>query len=100
LILRWLPRALRDRDAQIDYIAERSPRAAIEHGDRIARQIDTLLDHLPPHVHLVGGAVNVRISLETFQCVGYCPHDLLDEAVQWVKAHHAELMEDWKKWHP
>jgi len=57
-------------------------------------------DHLPPHVHLVGGAVNVRISLETFQCVGYCPHDLLDEAVQWVKAHHAELMEDWKKWHP
>jgi len=39
-------------------------------------------DHLPPHVHLVGGAVNVRISLETFQSVGYCPQDLLDEVVR------------------
>jgi hypothetical protein len=57
-------------------------------------------DHLPPHVHLAGGGVNVQINLETFQCVGECPRDLLDEALEWVKAHHRELMEDWKKWHP
>jgi hypothetical protein len=25
---------------------------------------------------------------------------LLNEALQWVKAHHAELMKDWQKWHP
>ncbi|MDR2001228.1 MAG: DUF4160 domain-containing protein [Zoogloeaceae bacterium] len=57
-------------------------------------------DHLPPHVHLTGGAVNVRISLETFAYHGQCPHDLLDEAVAWVKEHRDELMENWKKWHP
>jgi toxin ParE1/3/4 len=45
LILRWLPRAIRDRDAQIDYIAERNPRAAIDQGDRIEEQVSQLLDH-------------------------------------------------------
>jgi toxin ParE1/3/4 len=45
LILRWLPRAIRDRDAQIDYIAARNPRAAIDQGDKIAHQIDQLLAH-------------------------------------------------------
>lgn len=45
MILRWLPRAIRDRDAQIDYIAERNPRAAIDQGDRIEEQVDQLLDH-------------------------------------------------------
>lgn len=57
-------------------------------------------DHLPPHVHLVGGDVNVRISLETFACVGICPRDLCDEAVDWVKANSVSLMKEWKKWHP
>ena len=57
-------------------------------------------DHLPPHVHLVGGDVNVRISLETFACVGSCPRDLCDEAVDWVKANCVSLMKEWKKWHP
>lgn len=57
-------------------------------------------DHLPPHVHLVGGEVNVRISLETLKRVGACPHDLLDEALAWVREHRAELMEQWKLWHP
>jgi len=58
LILRWLPRALRDRDAQIDYIAERSPRAAIEQGDKIAHQIDTLLDH--PKIGRLGRVAGTR----------------------------------------
>ena len=57
-------------------------------------------DHLPPHVHLVGGDVNVRISLETFACVGSCSRDLCDEAVDWVKANSVSLMKEWKKWHP
>ncbi|MFT3822227.1 MAG: DUF4160 domain-containing protein [Rubrivivax sp.] len=57
-------------------------------------------DHLPPHVHLVSGAVNVRISLETLTCVGACPRGVLDEAVAWVREHRAELMEQWKQWHP
>lgn len=38
----WLPRALADRDAQIDYIALESPKAAITQGDRIESQIETL----------------------------------------------------------
>jgi len=51
-------------------------------------------------VHLVGGDVNVRISLETFACVGSCSRDLCDEAVDWVKANSVSLMKEWKKWHP
>jgi hypothetical protein len=57
-------------------------------------------DHLPPHVHLAGGAVNLRISLETFVCAGGAPADLRDEAIAWVKVHRDELMKGWKKWHP
>ena len=38
----WLPRALVDRDAQLDYIALESPKAAVEQGDRIESQIETL----------------------------------------------------------
>lgn len=54
-------------------------------------------DHLPPHVHLVGGSVNVRTRLETLACVGRCPRDVLDEVLAWVREHQAELMEDWQR---
>jgi hypothetical protein len=57
-------------------------------------------DHLPPHVHLTGGDVNFRISLETFRCVGNAPADLQDEVVEWVREHRDELMKEWKRWHP
>ena len=40
----WLPRALEDRNAQVDYIANENPKAALEQGDRIERQIDMLAD--------------------------------------------------------
>ena len=40
----WLRRAITDRDAHIDYIAEDNPRAAIEQGDRIEVQIEQLLE--------------------------------------------------------
>jgi len=45
LILRWLPRAITDRDAQLDYIALDNITAAIDQGDRIADHVNKLLDH-------------------------------------------------------
>ena len=45
LNLSWLPRAIANRDALIDYIAEDSPKAAIEQGDRIEYQLDQLIEH-------------------------------------------------------
>lgn len=41
----WLPKAIANRDAQITYIAQDNPGAAITQGDRIADQIDILLQH-------------------------------------------------------
>lgn len=38
----WLPRAIRDRDAHLDYIAEDNPAAAIDQGDRIERHLALL----------------------------------------------------------
>lgn len=55
---------------------------------------------MPFHVHLTGGGLSVRISLETLAAVGRCPRDLLDEALAWVVRHRDELVEDWKTWHP
>ncbi|MEW6486513.1 MAG: DUF4160 domain-containing protein [Thermodesulfobacteriota bacterium] len=58
-------------------------------------------DHVPMHVHLVGGPVNVRISLETLTIVeGWCPRSLEAEVLTWVRGHRDELIEEWKKWHP
>jgi len=45
LNLFWLKRALHDRDAQLDYIAQDNPIAAVSHGDHIAEQVETLLRH-------------------------------------------------------
>jgi toxin ParE1/3/4 len=45
LILAWLPRAIKNRDAQIDHIAKESPKAAIDQGDRIEEQINRLVDY-------------------------------------------------------
>jgi toxin ParE1/3/4 len=42
LTIFWLPRALADRDAQIDFIAKDSSKAAIEQGDRIEEQVEVL----------------------------------------------------------
>ena len=41
----WLPRAIANRDAQLDYIAQDNPKAAIEQGDRIAQQIRQIIAH-------------------------------------------------------
>lgn len=45
MIVKWLPRALKDRDAQIDYIADNSPQAAIDQGDRIEHKVNMLADY-------------------------------------------------------
>jgi len=44
-MLVWLKRAIQDRDAQIDYIAQDNPLAAVTQGDRIDEQVDVLLEH-------------------------------------------------------
>lgn len=56
-------------------------------------------DHNPPHVHLVGGGIDVTIELESMVCTGLVPSDLKREALEWISEHHCELMEEWKKWH-
>ncbi|MCK9213700.1 MAG: type II toxin-antitoxin system RelE/ParE family toxin [Rhodoferax sp.] len=45
MMLVWLKRAIHDRDAQLDYIAQDNPLAAISQGDRIDEQVDILLQH-------------------------------------------------------
>jgi len=45
LILDWFKRAINDRDAQIDDIAQDNPLAAVSQGDRIEEQVDILIDH-------------------------------------------------------
>ncbi len=44
-MLVWLQRAIQDRDAQLDYIAQDNPMAAVSQGDRIAEQIEILQQH-------------------------------------------------------
>lgn len=45
LALAWTPRAQRDRQAAIDYIARDNPIAALGQLDEIERQTDMLLQH-------------------------------------------------------
>ncbi len=45
MILRWLPKAIASRAEQIAYIGKDNPLAAITQGDRIAEQVNTLLQH-------------------------------------------------------
>lgn len=44
-MLVWLKRAIHDRDAQIDFIAQDNPLAAVSQGDHIDEQVDMLLQH-------------------------------------------------------
>jgi hypothetical protein len=31
---------------------------------------------------------------------GHAPAVVLREALEWVRAHQTELLEEWKRWHP
>ena len=44
MILKWLPKAIFNRDAQIDHIAEHNPLASITQGELIEKQVDQLID--------------------------------------------------------
>jgi toxin ParE1/3/4 len=56
--LEWLPIALRDRDSQIAYIAERNPWAAIDIGDTIEVAVGRLIDY--PHSGRPGRIAGTR----------------------------------------
>ena len=43
--IEWLPEAVRNRGAQLAYIGERNPAAAVEVGDAIERTISRLADY-------------------------------------------------------
>lgn len=45
MILVWLPKAVENRDAPLDYIAQDNPNAAIEQGDLIAHHVGQLIDY-------------------------------------------------------
>lgn len=45
-------------------------------------------DHLPPHVHLTGGGLDVLICLQLVEPIlGHAPAAVLREALEWVRAH-------------
>ncbi len=57
-------------------------------------------DHLPPHVHLTGGGVDVVISLESVTVTqGRAPAKVVQEALTWVAANQTDLLKEWMKWH-
>jgi len=58
-------------------------------------------DHPPPHVHLIGGGVEVMLSRETVEVMtGKAPPLIIKEALAWVSALQAQLLEDWKRCYP
>ncbi|WP_460140038.1 DUF4160 domain-containing protein [Pseudomonas sp. S2_E01] len=58
-------------------------------------------DHPPPHVHLVGGGLDVVLSLEPVKVtMGLAPPLIIKEALDWVRAHQAQLLEEWKRCYP
>jgi toxin ParE1/3/4 len=92
-MLVWLRRAIADRDAQLDYIAEDNPGAAIEQGDRIAHQVALLAEH--PEMGRAGrkqGTRELVISRTPFIIVYRVRSEriellrLLHGAQQWPKA--------------
>lgn len=58
-------------------------------------------DHPPPHVHLTGSGVDVVLSLETVEVMmGRAPPLIIKESLDWVRAHQAQLLEDWQRCYP
>lgn len=47
MILKWLPKAIQNKDKQLDYIAQRDPLAAISQGDQIEQQVEALVGTPP-----------------------------------------------------
>ena len=58
--------------------------------------------HQPPHqVQQTGRGLDVMLSLETVEVmVGKAPPLIIKEALEWVRAHQVQLLEDWKRCYP
>jgi toxin ParE1/3/4 len=56
--IRWLRRGLQTRDAQLDYIAERNPAAAVRLGEVLRAAIAMLADH--PQMGRIGRVNGTR----------------------------------------
>lgn len=57
-------------------------------------------DHLPMHVHLTGGGIDLRVDLVSATTHGGGPAGLRREVLAWIAEHRDELIREWKRWHP
>ena len=56
-------------------------------------------DHEPMHVHFVGGEINAKFDLATWELVaGTLPAGLKAEVTDWLRSHQADLIKEWNKW--
>lgn len=88
----WLRRAIVDRDAQLDYIAQDNHNAAIEQGDRIAHQVEMLAKH--PEMGRAGrkqGTRELVISRTPFIVV----YRIRDERIELLRVLHGA--QQWPK---
>lgn len=56
-------------------------------------------DHGPAHCHLVDGAVDAIIDLETLATDGTWPRGLRAEVMAWVQVNLHDLWKEWHTWH-
>lgn len=93
----WLARARRERDSQIDYLLERSPRAAARSSEEIDRQVDLLTDF--PRMGRTGklrGTRELVISRTKFGAV-YRIDEVADVVLILRFYHGAQHRAGWKR---
>ena len=92
MIVVWLPRAIANRDAQLDHITQDSAKAAIEQGDRIEQQISQLITH--PEMGRAGrkqGTRELVISRTPFIVI----YRIKDERIEIIRLLHGA--QQWPK---
>lgn len=68
--IEWLPGAVRNRESQIAYIADRSPRAAIRMGDAIEAAVTRLAEY--PKIGRIGRVAGTRELVVTGNALYRC----------------------------
>ena len=53
-------------------------------------------DHPPPHVHLVGGGVNVSVRIADRAVMAGAAGKVMEPALDWIRAHEQELLSAWE----
>jgi len=53
-------------------------------------------EHAPPHFHAYYGEFEITVEIETGIVVGRFPRRALTHVLEWMAAHKAELLEDWR----